>query len=159
MRDIRFVAVHRGGELTIENHRKMMEWAIACFSRVLHMYYKELDEPLSEAIKVANDWKNGKCSTGAAINESRAVHAFARTINNPISCLIARAIGHGVATAHMADHCMGAALYAQKALKLAGKPYEQEKSWQIEKLEDLLPDNLAQLIKETMEAKAKGLGI
>ena len=25
-----------------------------------------------------------------------------------------RAVGHGVATAHMADHSMGAALYAQK---------------------------------------------
>jgi hypothetical protein len=39
MRDKRFVAVHRGGELAVQNHRKMMEWAIACFSRVLPMYY------------------------------------------------------------------------------------------------------------------------
>ncbi|NLL95603.1 MAG: hypothetical protein GX227_00600 [Clostridiaceae bacterium] len=59
----------------------------------------------------------------------------------------------------MADHCMGAALYAQKALKLASKPYENERSWQLEKLKEFLPNDLAQLIKETMEVKAKGLGI
>lgn len=159
MRDKRFVATHRGGELTVQNHRKMMEWAIACFNRVLPMYYKELDEPLIKAIKVANDWKDGNCSTGEAIKASREVHAFARTLEEPISCLIARAVGHGVATAHMADHCMGPALYVQKALKLAGKSYEKEKSWQIEKLKELLPDDLSQLIKETMMIKAKGLGL
>jgi len=47
------------------------------------------------------------------------------------------AVGQGVATAHMADHCMGAALYAQKALKLAGKSFEDERNWQLKKLEDL----------------------
>ena len=31
---------------------------------------------------------------------------------------VARAIGHTVATAHMADHSLGAALYALKAVKI-----------------------------------------
>ena len=89
---------------------------------------------MSIAIKVAEDWKNGKSSTGDAIKASRKVHSFAKTIDNPVAHAVARAVGQGVATAHMADHCMGAALYAQKAVKLAGKSFEEERTWKIEKL-------------------------
>lgn len=68
------------------------------------------------------------------MDASRSVHAYARTIVNSVSVMVARAIGHGVATAHKADHCMGAALYAQKALKLAGMSYMEERNWQEEQL-------------------------
>jgi len=158
MRDKRFVAVHRGGQLSKEDHRKLMKWARSCFERVLLYYGKELDEPLRNAVKVAEDWQNGKCSTGDAIKASRKVHAFAKTIECPVVYAVARAVGQGVATAHMADHCMGAALYALKAVKLAGKSFEEERSWQLEQLEDL-PEDLATLIKTTIAVKAKGLGL
>ncbi len=160
MRDKKFVAIHRGGELSLENHRKLMAWAISCFERVLIYYNKELDEPIIYAIKIARDWIEGKSSTGVAIKASRDVHSFAKTIDNPVAYAVARAVGHGVATAHMADHCMGAALYAQKALKLAGKSFEDERNWQLKKLEDLdLADDLVKLIKATIAKKAKGLGL
>ena len=158
MRDKRFVALHRGGSLSPEEHRNLMGWAISCFERVLPHYGEELNVILKSAIKIAYDWKNEKCSTGAAMDASRSVHAYARTIKNSVSVMVARAIGHGVATAHMADHCMGAALYAQKALKLAGMSYVEERNWQEEQLSSL-PIELESLIKETMGIKAKGLGL
>ncbi len=158
MRDKKFVTTHRGGQLSIEDHRKLMKWARFCFERVLVYYGKELDEPLINAIKVAEGWENGEYSTGDAIKASRNVHAFAKTIDYPVAYAVARAVGQGVATAHMADHCMGAALYAQKALKLASKSFEEERTRQMEKLEDL-PVDLAKLIKSTMAIKAKGLGL
>ena len=36
------------------------------------------------------------------------------------------------------DHCMGAALYAQKAIKLAGMSYMEERNWQEEPQVDRL---------------------
>ena len=156
MRDKIIVAIHLSGELSIENHRKLMGWAIFCFERVVTYYGKEIDEPLLNAIKVAHDWQKGKCSTGDAIKASRKVHALAKTLDDPVACSVARAVGHGVATAHMADHCMGAALYAQKVLKLSGESFEEERILQLEKLRDL-PNDLIKYIKETLKIKAKGL--
>lgn len=135
-----------------------MAWAILCFERVLSFYGKELDEPLINAINIAKEWEKGKCSTGDAIKASREAHAFAGTIENRAACMVARAIGHGVATAHMADHSMGAALYAQKVLKLSGKSFEEERNVQVRNLHDL-PDDLKAFIINMMKIKAKGLGL
>ncbi|MNN93236.1 hypothetical protein D3C81_2116430 [compost metagenome] len=79
-------------------------------------------------------------------------------MDNTVALAVARSVGQGVATAHMADHCMGAALYAQRALKFAGKSYEEEKRWQLERLNQI-PDDLAELIRNTLPIKAKGLGV
>ena len=89
---------------------------------------------------------------------SRAVHAYARTIENPVSVAIARAIGQGVGTAHMADHCIGAALYSQKVFKLMGISYIEEREWQEEQL-SVFSSEIESLIKESMETKSKGLGL
>jgi len=105
-----------------------MEWAITCYEHVLPYYNKELDQVLLEAMNCAREWSRGTRSTGDLIAASRNVHAFAKTIPNPVACAVARSIGQGVATAHMADHCIGAALYAQKAVLLAGNPVSEEKA-------------------------------
>jgi hypothetical protein len=39
---------------------------------------------------------------------------------------VARSVGHAVATAHIADHSLGAAWYALKAVKSAGKSIGEE---------------------------------
>lgn len=158
LRSKKFVAIHRGGELSPEEHIQLMHWAIACYERVLFYYGKKLDEPISHAIKVAEGWCNGNFSTGDAIDASRRVHSLAKNMDNPVALAVARSVGQGVATAHMADHCMGAALYAQRALKFAGKSYEEEKRWQLERLNQI-PDDLAELIRNTLPIKAKGLGV
>ena len=158
MRDPRFVAMHRGGDLSLDEHIKLMKWAISCFERVLSYYGEQLDEPIKRAITVAGGWCRGTYTTGDAISASRSVHALAKGISDPVMQAVARSVGHGVATAHMAEHSMGAALYAQRALKFAGRPYEDEQIWQVERL-DRLPEDLADLVRVTLTAKAKGLGL
>lgn len=151
--------MHRGGTLSPENHRKLMKWAIACYEHVLQYYGGELDPVFVEAMHCATKWSQGTCSTGDVMKGSRNVHAFARTISDPVARAVARAIGQGVATGHMADHCMGAALYAQKAVLLAGNLVSEEKAWQIEKLSVELPDDIIQLVLHTMQVKGRGLGL
>lgn len=41
MRNKSFVAEHRGGELTLDNHRGLMNWAIACSEHVVEQLNEE----------------------------------------------------------------------------------------------------------------------
>ena len=54
--------------------------------------------------------------------------------SNATAIAVARSIGHAAATAHMADHSLGAAWYALKAVKNAGGSIEMERQWQDEQL-------------------------
>jgi len=134
MRDIRFVAEHRGGSLKKEQHQQLMQWGINCAEHVLSLYGKEIDKRLKNAISVAKEWIKGEVTVGDARNASLEAHAVARESSNPTSVAVARSIGHAVATAHMADHSLGAALYALKAVKSAGKSIDLERKWQNEQL-------------------------
>ena len=58
---------------------------------------------------------------------SLGAHAVARESFNPISIAVARSIGQAIATAHMADHSLGAAFYALKAVKHASKSTDEER--------------------------------
>ena len=57
---------------------------------------------------------------------SLASHAAARQAKGKAAIAAARAAGQAVATAHAADHSMGALLYALKALEASGRPSEPE---------------------------------
>ena len=67
----------------------------------------------------------------------------------------ARAAGHAVATAHMADHALGAVVYGVKAVKLAAPPAEaktageREHQWQREHL----PEAIRELVVSALEQK------
>ena len=61
-------------------------------------------------------------------------HAAARDAVMLPATLVARAVGQMVATAHMADHSLGAAWYALKAVKATGGSVEDERGWQNEQL-------------------------
>lgn len=62
---------------------------------------------------------------------------------------MARSVGHAVATAHMADHSLGAAWYALKAVKNAGKSIDAERKWQYEQL----PSEIKKLVLTARKAK------
>lgn len=158
MRDKRFVAAHRGGPLTKEEHRALMLWAIACAGRVLPLYKGTGKNVLEEVLGTAKAWADGMATTGEAMKASLKAHAVARADADAVSVSVARAIGQGVATAHMADHSMGAALYALQAVNRAGKSAEKEKAWQHEKLKKL-PAHIVQLITESMAQKAQSFKI
>lgn len=130
MRDKRFIAAHRGGPLSKEHHRLLIQWAHDCVLHALPLYTETPDERITQALNTAKAWKEGKASVGDARNASFEMIALAKELNDPASIAIARAAGHAVATAHMADHSLQAAQYALKAAKAAGRSVDDERSWQ-----------------------------
>lgn len=155
MRDKRFIAEHRGGSLKKEQHQQLMQWGCNCAEYVLHLIGKKIDKRLMDALTVAKEWIKGNASVGDARNASLAAHSVAREVSNPISIAVARSVGHAVATAHMADHSLGAALYALKAVKSAGKSIEVEKNWQ----NDQLPAQIKDFVINARKEKEKALKI
>jgi len=140
MRDSRFIAEHRGGPLSKERHRQLMQWACDCAEHVLPLFGKRIDPRLTNALKVAQAWKLGKASVGDARKASLDAIAVARESSNKTAAAVARAVGHAVATAHMADHSLGPAWYGLKAVKSDGGSIDEERKWQDSKLPPEIKD-------------------
>ena len=134
MRDQRFVAIHRGGLLSRVAHGQLIRWAQDCVCHILPLFSGDIDERLNEALAIAKAWENEEVSVGEARNASLQAIAVAHECSDAVSIAVARAVGHAVATAHMADHSLRAAAYALKAIQLAGKSIEEERKWQDEHL-------------------------
>jgi hypothetical protein len=134
MRDKRFIAVHRGGPLTKEHHHLLMNLACVYAEHILPLIPNPIDICLQDALSIARLWTQGAATVGDARKASVAAHAYARSSKNPVEIAASRAVGHAVATAHMADHSLGPAYYALKAVKSAGLSVEQERKWQDEQL-------------------------
>jgi len=142
MRDKRFIAEHRGGPLKKEQHYQLIIWACVCAEHVLYLFGEKKDDRLKNALHVAKEWKQGNASVGDARKASVGAHAVARDSSNLTAIAVARSVGHAVATAHMADHSLGAAWYALKAVKNAGKSIDAERNWQNEQL----PSEIKELV-------------
>jgi hypothetical protein len=149
-----FIAEHRGGPLTKENHRKLIRWARDCSEHVLPFLKGDIDPRLSLALSVAKEWENGRIATGAAMKASLGAHAAARAAKDPVSKAVARSIGQTVATAHMADHSLGGAFYALKAVRLANGDLKMERTWQVQQLSALSPE-----IREMVQTMWKNKGL
>jgi len=120
-----FIAEHRGGPLTKEDHRRLIWWARECSEHVLFLIGNDIDERLVYALEVAKKWEKGMIPTGVAMKASRGAHEVARKAKDHVYKAIVRSVGHAVATAHMADHSPGAAFYALKSFKLANMDVEK----------------------------------
>lgn len=156
MRDKRFIAVHRGGPLGREDHVFLARWAAGCAERVLHIFTQSRDDRRpKDALDVARKWANGEVKTGAAMKASVAAHAAAREVKDVAAIAAARAAGQAVATAHFADHSMGALLYAMKALEASGIPSGSEFQLQISKL----PAHLREPVASGVISRFEKLGI
>lgn len=134
MRDKRFVAIHRGGPLSKEHHRQLIKWARECAEHVWPLLGKQIDQRLTNALSVAKEWEMGNVTVGEARKASVEAIAVANESGNQTTIFVARSVGHAVATAHMADHSLGAADYALKAIKSLGKSIEEERVWQDKQL-------------------------
>jgi hypothetical protein len=161
-RDPRFVRIHRGGLLDEARHRLLAGWAADCAEHVLALFtdkYPE-DERPRRAIETARAWARGEATVGEAREAALAAHAAARSVSDVVASEVARAAGHAVATAHMADHELGAAMYAIKAVRLAAPPSEAliageyECQWQREQL----PDAIRELVLSDEGRRNKRLG-
>ncbi len=147
-----FIAEHRGGPLTKDNHQKLIKWARECSENVLPLIDKQIDPRLIDALNKAKEWESSNISTGNAMKASLNAHAVARETNNSIVKAIARSVGQTVATAHMADHSLGGAFYALKAVKFANKDISKEKEWQDKKLAEL-PADIIEIVEATWKMK------
>jgi len=156
-RDPRFVAVHRGGLLDAARHRLLAKWAADCAEHVLPLFTAghPADDRPRRAIEAARAWSRGKAPVGEARAAAVAAHAAARGASDAAACEAARAAGHAAGGAHMADHELGAAAYAIKAVRsaspapaarLAG---EREYRWQRERL----PAAVRQLVLSDQEQR------
>ncbi|MEI8086149.1 MAG: putative immunity protein [Paludibacter sp.] len=134
MRDKRFVAEHRGGPLKKEQHYQLIELACVYVENVLPLFGETIDERLINTLTVARAWKQGKATVSDARKAALDAISVARESSNPAAIAVARAVGHAVATAHVADHSLVAAWYALKAVKSAGKSIDNEREWQDEQL-------------------------
>ena len=128
MRDLRFVAEHRGGPLTHSQHKALMTWTLLCVKHAMEHF--AVDPVLNNAMELGQFWVDGQASVGDARDAALACHALARSIDNPAEQDLARACGHAVATAHMADHCLQAARYAVRAVQKKSGTGDKELSWQ-----------------------------
>lgn len=160
-RDPRFVAIHRGGLLDVPLHRLLASWAADCAEHVLPLFtarYPADDRP-RRAIETARAWSRGGATTSEARAAASASHAAARSVSDAPAGAAARAAGHAAATAHMADHELGAAAYAIKAVRLASSTSdaiaagERECQWQ----RDQLPDEIRALVLSDEERRNQKL--
>jgi len=150
MRDRRFVAEHRGGPLSKDHHRLLALWAAGCAEHVLQALWTATDDNRTwEAVRLARAWAAGEIPVGDAQRAALAAHAAARACTNAAAQAAARSAGHAVATAHMADHSLGAAGYALKACQLADLPADDERHWQ----DQQLPPSLVQLVLSARAAR------
>ena len=155
MRDRRFISEHRGGTLKMDQHRQLIKWACDCAENVIPLFGEKFDERLKYALWIAKEWSKGNATVGEARKASLKSIAVANESSDPVAIAVARAVGHAVATAHMADHSLGAVLYALKAVKNAGKSTDEERKWQNEQL----PEEIIDLVLTTRRNKEKALKI
>ena len=149
MRDKKWVLEHRGGALKKEQQKQLVKWAIDCVNHILPLLDNNVNEKIINAINTGNNWIIGNAKTGDAIKSAREILKYVRTLDNELEIAITRAAGHAVATAHMADHSMGAAKYCLDAIKIIGGSIENEVKWQIKNI----PNGLEELVLEGLKNK------
>jgi hypothetical protein len=146
-RDPRFITVRRGGTLNDADHRLLAGWAADCALHVLHLFEQAQpgDERPRRAIEQARAWSRGNITMTEARSAAYAAHDAAKEASGAAR-EAARAAGHAVAVAHMADHELGAAAYAIRAVRAAADPDDRgnagraECRWQHEQLPPKIRD-------------------
>jgi hypothetical protein len=126
-RDPRLITVRRGGALVDADHRLLAVWAAACAEHVLHFFEQAHpgDERPRRAIEQTRAWARGEITMTQARTAASAAHAAAREASGAAK-EAARAAGHAVAVAHMADHELGAAAYAIRAVRASADPDDRD---------------------------------
>jgi hypothetical protein len=148
LKKARFSIAHPDPELweliSETSHLTLAVWAIDCAERVMPYFeakYPEDRRP-RQALDALKIWMGSGVFRMAIIRgASLASHAAAREVGKDNSaCSAARAAGHAVATAHVARHSYGSAIYAQQAVFRAAIPPEaeaaalRERDWQYQHL-------------------------
>ncbi|QDP97268.1 hypothetical protein FOE78_16250 [Microlunatus elymi] len=151
VRDPRLITIRRGGSLTDHDHQLLALWAADCAEHVLDLFESERrDDPRPrQAIEHIRAWVRGevtmmesRAAGGRAMGAARDLKGAAR--------FAAYAAGQAGAVAHVAEHDLGAAAYAIKAVRAAAVADESavagrtECRWQ----RDQLPGAVRELVLE-----------
>ena len=148
-RDPHFVTIRHGGTLKDDDHHLLALWAADCAEHVLNYFTAQhpKDDRPRFAIEQARAWAHGEITMTMAREAAYAAHAAARSADGAAR-EAARAAGHAVATAHMADHELGAAAYAIRAVRAASPEHlrndagKAEREWQ----RKILPEAIRDLV-------------
>ncbi|WP_020386937.1 putative immunity protein [Kribbella catacumbae] len=120
IRDPRMVTIRRGGTLSDEDHRLLALWAAECAEHVLGYFEQErADDPRPrEAIAAARAWARGDLP----MMQARAVGGHSMGAARPLvgaARFAAYSAGQAACVGHVAEHDLGAAAYAIKAVRSA----------------------------------------
>ncbi|UMG94785.1 putative immunity protein [Nocardioides sp. TF02-7] len=157
VRDARMITVRRGGTLTDDDHRLLALWAAECAEHVLHLFEAQVPEDgrPRAAIAAVRAWVRGE----VRMMESRAAGGHAMGAARPLrgaARFAAYAAGQAACVPHVAEHDLGAAAYAIKAVR-AARPDDvaaeeagrAECAWQ----RDRLPAEVRALVLEDQQRR------
>lgn len=139
VRDPRLVTIRRGGTLTDEDHQLLASWAARCAEHVLPLFEESMpsDPRPRDAIEAARAWASGRMR----MMEARARGGHAMAAARPLrgaARFAAYAAGQAACVGHVAEHDLGAAAYAIKAVQDAHSTAagRLERDWQRVQLDD-----------------------
>jgi len=156
VRDPRLVTIRRGGQLTDDDHRLLAEWAANCAEHVLALFESARpdDDRPRRAIEHVWGWIRGETK----MMDSRAAGGHAMGAARPLrgaARFSAYAAGQAACVPHVAEHDLGAAAYAIKAVR-AGAARDQadvdgraECAWQRAQL----PAEVRELVLEDQQRR------
>ncbi|MFK5256153.1 putative immunity protein [Propionibacterium freudenreichii] len=156
VRDPRLITIRRGGSLTDEHHRLLTLWAARCAEHVLPLFEKVCPDDLRPrlAIDAARTWVRGDMK----MMQARAVGGHSMGAARPLrgaARFAAYAAGQAACVPHVAEHDLGAAAYAIKAVQTAATPEKaelariRERDWQ----RDQLPPEIRDLVLEDQQRR------
>lgn len=135
VRDPRMVTIRRGGTLTDADHHLLAVWAADCAEHVLHLFEREVpDDPRPrDAVEAARAWARGELGMMRARACGGHAMAAARPLRGPAR-FAAYAAGQAACVGHVAEHDLGAAAYAIRAVQATAPDDPEvgraERDWQ-----------------------------
>ncbi len=149
IRDPRLITVRRGGTLGDDEHHLLAIWAADCAEHALHYFEDAVpgDDRPRRAIELCRAWSRGEVPMSQARAAGGHANAAARDLVGPAR-EAAFAAGQAGAVAHVAEHELGAAAYAIRAVRAAAPEGERKEAgrrecrWQ----RGRLPDAIRELV-------------
>ena len=135
VRDPRMVTIRRGGTLRDEHHRLLARWAALCAEHVLDLFETPADGTMSMV--------QSRARGGHAMGAARPLRGAAR--------YAAYSAGQAACVGHVAEHDLGAAAYALKAVRSAqgDDALRDERDWQRAQL----PAEVRELVLEDQSSR------
>jgi len=151
VRDSRLVTIRRGGTLTDSDHHLLALWAADCAEHVLPLFEQARpdDERPRRAIELGRAWTRGEVTMTQARTAAGHANGAARDLVGAPR-FAAYAAAQAANVAHVAEHDLGAAAYAIKAVRAAASTENaadagrRECLWQ----RDQIPRTLRDLVLE-----------